>query len=34
VPDGKNFDLMREAFRMKVEDRASDQFIANRLNAN
>ena len=34
VPDWKNFDLMKEAFRMKVEDKASDKVIANRLNAN
>jgi hypothetical protein len=34
VPDGKNFDLMKEAFRMKVEDKASDMVIANWLNAN
>lgn len=34
VPDGKNFDLMKEAFRKKVEDKASDVVIANWLNDN
>ncbi len=34
VPDGKNFELMKEAFRLKVEDKASDKYIAEWLNAN
>ena len=34
VPDWKNFDLMKEAFRMKVEDKASDMVIAQYLNDN
>ena len=34
VPDGENFRLMKEAFRMKVEDKASDKVIADWLNAN
>ena len=34
VPDGQNFVLMKEAFRLKVEDKASDTYIASWLNAN
>lgn len=34
VPDGENFNLMKEAFRLKVEEKASDKYIAKRLNDN
>lgn len=34
VPDGDNFELMKEAFRLKVEKKASDKYIADWLNAN
>jgi len=33
VPDGNNFELMKEAFRLKVEEKASDKYIANILDA-
>ncbi len=34
VPDGTNFELMKEAFRLKIEEKASDKYIADWLNAN
>ena len=33
VPDWKNFELMQEAFRLKVEKKASDAYVADWLNA-
>lgn len=33
MPHSKNFPLMRTAFEMKIYDNASDEYIANRLNA-